>query len=173
MRSYDLNPLLRSSIGFDRMSRLLDSALEQDTSAHSYPPYNIEKLGDDDYRITMAVAGFSREELDVTQTGGSLVISGRKETKEGDKEFLHRGIAARSFDRRFQLADHIRIVNARLDNGLLHIDLHREVPEQMRPRTINIATDAEAGARSVEDQGERSAERPALSSESSQEHQAA
>lgn len=171
MRTYDLSPLFRSTIGFDRMSRLLDSALEQDSAAQSYPPYNIEKLDEDDYRITMAVAGFSADELDLTQTGGALVISGRKEHKdEENKQFLHRGIAARSFDRRFQLADHIRIVNARLDNGMLHIDLHREVPEQMRPRTINIVTENEAGNQSVTSSG---SERPALSGDRQDQTQAA
>jgi molecular chaperone IbpA len=162
MRTFDLSPLFRSTVGFDRMSRLLDAAMEQDAGTQSYPPYNIEKLDENDYRITMAVAGFSADDLEMTQTGGSLVITGRKESKVEEDRFLHRGIATRSFERRFQLADHIQIVNARLDNGLLHIDLHREVPEEKRPRTIRIEN-------AVNNQTiESGAGRPALASEQNQ-----
>ena len=139
MRSLDLSPLFRATVGFDRMMNMLDSASRLDESALSYPPYNIEKTGEDAYRISMAVAGFGEADLDVTVTEQTLVISGRKETeaKEG-ATYLHRGIANRAFERRFDLADHIKVASASLENGLLSIDLEREVPEAMKPRTIAI-----------------------------------
>ena len=140
MHSFDLTPLFRSTVGFDRMARLLDSATRVDEQAISYPPYNIEKLGDDDYRISMAVAGFGEDALDVTVRDGTLIVSGKGEKRDVEQKFLHRGIARRAFERRFDLADHIQVTGARLENGLLHIDLVREVPEAMKPRQIAINT---------------------------------
>ena len=142
MRTYDLSPLFRSTIGFDGLARMLDR-MQEDT-APSYPPYNIEKLDDDTYRITMAVAGFSEDDLDITVQDNVLIISGRLGNRVGDTEgqdervFLHRGIAERAFERRFSLADHIKIDEAKLENGLLHVALKREVPEEAKPRQIPI-----------------------------------
>ena len=145
MRTFDLSPLFRSTVGFDRMTRLMESALNADEAALSYPPYNIEKTGDDDYRITMAVAGFAPEDIDVTQKEQVLLVAGRQ-SKDGDqRQYLHRGIAGRAFERRFQLADHIKVTGASLANGLLHVELKREVPEAAKPRSIRI-TDATATA---------------------------
>ncbi|RDD61140.1 Hsp20 family protein [Ferruginivarius sediminum] len=138
MRSYDLTPLMRSTVGFDRMASLLDSFARADDSTPGYPPYNIEKLGENDYRITMAVAGFGENELDITTQGTTLIVSGKAHEDGADVKYLHRGIARRAFERRFELAEHIEVRGARLDNGLLHIELRREVPEAMKPRTIAI-----------------------------------
>ena len=138
MTSFDLSPLFRSTVGFDRMSRLLDSAFQADERSQSYPPYNIEKLDENAYRITMAVAGFGESDIEMTQAENTLVVRGKIE-KDGDSsKYLHRGIAERSFERRFQLADYIEVKSASLVNGLLHIDLVREVPEALKPRTIRI-----------------------------------
>jgi molecular chaperone IbpA len=145
MRTFDLSPLFRSTVGFDRMTRLMESALNADDAAVSYPPYNIEKTGDDDYRIIMAVAGFAPEDIDVTQKEQVLLVAGRQ-SKDGDqRQYLHRGIAGRAFERRFQLADHIKVTGASLVNGLLHVELKREVPEAAKPRSIRI-TNATATA---------------------------
>jgi molecular chaperone IbpA len=138
MRNYDLSPLFRSTVGFDRMMRLLDTATRMDESATSYPPYNIEKTGEHAYRITMAVAGFSDDEIEITVQEGVLAVGGKSLKDEEPKQFLHRGIARRAFERRFELADHIQVTGASLANGLLHIDLVREVPEAMKPRSIKI-----------------------------------
>ncbi len=138
MHSFDLTPLFRSTVGFDRMARLLDSVNRLDEQTVSYPPYNIEKLDEDNYRITMAVAGFGEDELDVTVKDGTLIVSGKAESKDAERKFLHRGIARRAFERRLQLADYIQVSGARLENGLLHVDLVREVPEAMKPRQIAI-----------------------------------
>ena len=138
MRAFDLSPLFRSTVGFDHLSRMLDAAQRLDDTAFSYPPYNIEKLSDDDYRITMAVAGFAEADLDITVHDHTLVISGKVHREDESAQYLHRGIAGRSFERRFQLADFIRVEGANLVNGLLHVALKREVPEQMKPRTIKI-----------------------------------
>jgi molecular chaperone IbpA len=138
MRNYDLSPLFRSSIGFDRLSRLMDSALRTDEAQLSYPPYNIEQAGEDSYRITMAVAGFTEDEVSITAQENQLVVAGKPAKEETPRSYLHRGIAGRAFERRFELADHIRVVGASLANGLLHIDLKREVPEAMKPRSIKI-----------------------------------
>jgi len=137
MRSYDLSPLFRSTVGFDRLTRLLEAAMTSDEAA-SYPPYNIEKLGDDAYRITMAVAGFGPEDLEITAQQNSLVVTGKAKKGEEAGQFLYRGIAGRAFERRFQLADFIKVSGANLENGLLHIDLAREIPEAMKPRAIKI-----------------------------------
>jgi molecular chaperone IbpA len=140
MDRFDFSPLFRSTIGFDRLARLVDSAARFDTSTPAYPPYNIESTGEDSYRLTMAVAGFSREEVDVTVEKNSLVISGKaqKENEETQGRYLHRGIARRAFERRFSLADHIKVTGASMDNGLLHVELVREVPEEAKPRQIKI-----------------------------------
>lgn len=141
MRTIDLTPLYRSTVGFDRFASLLDNVLTHDVSAPSYPPYNIEKTGDDAYRITVAVAGFREDELSIESREGQLVIAGRKEAAEDEgRRYLHRGIAERAFERRFQLADHVKATGATIENGLLHVDLVREVPEALKPRRIEIAT---------------------------------
>jgi len=143
MRTFDLSPLFRHSVGFDRMQRLLDSASQWDAGTPSYPPYNIEQVDEDSYRITMAVAGFGEEDLDITSTDNTLVVSGKlSENQDAESKLLHRGIAGRAFERRFELADHIKVTGADLVNGLLHIDLVREVPEEMKPRKIAISTKA-------------------------------
>ena len=139
MDRFDFTPLFRSTIGFDRLARLLDAAPGIDT-ASTYPPYNIEKTGEDAYRLTMAVAGFSQAEIDLTVHENTLVVTGKAETQDENGRYLHRGIARRAFERRFSLADHIKVVGASLDNGLLHVDLVREVPEAMKPRSIPIAS---------------------------------
>jgi molecular chaperone IbpA len=142
--SFDFAPLLRSSIGFENLNRLVDLATRMTDADAAFPPYNIEKLGEDRYRITMAVAGFTREELDITVQENSLVVSGKaaEEDKSEGRQFLHRGIAKRAFERRFQLADVIKVVGASFENGLLNIELVREVPEHKKARKIEIgATD--------------------------------
>ena len=134
----DLNPLFRSSIGFDRMLNALQAASRVE-SIDNWPPYDIAKSGEDNYRITMAVAGFSLDELEITQDQNLLLVSGKK-ASDDNREYLHRGIASRAFQRRFELADHVKVTAATLVNGLLTIDLRREIPEEMKPRRIEIAT---------------------------------
>ena len=138
MRSFDLSPLFRSTVGFDQLDKLLDTAFRDSARETSYPPYNIAKLGQDQYRITMAVAGFAEEDLDITVHGNVLTVKGRIEKAEDGVEYLHRGIAQRGFEHRFQIADHVRVEGAALDKGLLSIELLREVPEAMRPRKVAI-----------------------------------
>lgn len=139
MRSLDLTPLLRSTIGFDQINRFFDAATRGDQE-QAYPPYNIEKVDDESYRITMAIAGFSEDDLDVTLQDGVLVISGKAQDDEAEKgrNYLYRGIARRAFERRFRLAETIRVLGASFENGLLNIDLKREVPEHMKPQKIQI-----------------------------------
>src|SRR5215475_5850878 len=139
MRTFDLSPLFRSTVGFDRVSRLMDAATRIDDSTLSYPPYNIERTGDDTYRITMAVAGFGESDLTLTTQDNQLLISGKLAKEEDGQSFLYRGIAGRAFERRFTLADHIRVNGASLVNVLLHVELVREVPEAMKPRQVKIA----------------------------------
>ena len=149
MRGYDLTPLFRSTVGFDRWNDMLNSAFRTDESALSYPPYNIEKAGEDRYNITMAVAGFVEGDLTVTARDGLLVVSGKHaESQEDGVKYLHRGIATRAFERKFSLADHVRVTGAVLADGFLRIDLEREVPEAMKPRSIPIEV-GRAGARTV------------------------
>ena len=138
MRNFDFAPLYRSTIGFDHLSQLLDSIAQREQNQPSYPPYNIERLGQDDYRITMAVAGFTQEELSLHSEHQTLKVRAEKSPDTAERQYLHQGIAARNFERAFQLADHIKVVNAHLENGLLHIELRREVPEAMKPRQIPI-----------------------------------
>ena len=153
MTTFDLSPLYRTAIGFDRMADMLSNAARVETNG--YPPYNIESLGEDRYRITMAVAGFSQDEIDIVSERNTLTVSGGKEDQEqseSDSQFLYRGIATRSFERRFQLADHVEVDGAALENGLLHIELKRELPEQMKPRKIEIGS---AKSRFIEGEGEK------------------
>lgn len=140
MRTYDLTPLFRSTIGFDNLSRLIDSAMKVDEAVPAYPPYNIEKLNDDAYRITMAVAGFSENELSLVTQDNVLLVTGKQasDDTQAERVYLHRGIAARAFERRFQLADHVKVIGASLKDGLLHVELKREVPEAKKPRAIKI-----------------------------------
>lgn len=140
MRTFDLSPLFRSTVGFDHLARVLDAASRLDEQTFSYPPYNIEKIGEDSYRITMAVAGFAPEDIDITTEERSLVITGRTSKEVETGQYLHRGIAGRSFERRFDLADHIKVTGASLVNGLLHVELVREIPEALKPRKIAIGT---------------------------------
>lgn len=138
MRNFDYSPLYRSTVGFDRLFSLLDN-LSQPENAPAYPPYNIERTGEDSYRISMAVAGFSEEELSIEAKQNLLTVTAeRNEDETSENEILFQGIAARSFERRFQLADHVEVKNASLEKGLLHIDLVREIPEAMKPRKIAI-----------------------------------
>jgi molecular chaperone IbpA len=146
MTRFDFSPLFRSTIGFDRMARLLESALDVEDVGTGYPPYNIEKSGDDAYRITLAVAGFTADEIDVQVKENALTVSGRKADTQSERQYLHRGIAARDFRRVFQLTDYVKVVGASLDNGLLHVDLAREVPEEMKPRKVEIRS---GGAKSL------------------------
>lgn len=138
MRSYDLSPLYRATVGFDRMAEMVDRVLSQDVGASTYPPYNIEKTAENGYRISVAVAGFDESDLTVEQREQELVIAARRNTEEVERTFLHRGIATRAFEKRFQLADHLRVTGASHENGMLHIDLVREVPEALKPRQIEI-----------------------------------
>ena len=139
MRStVDFSPFYHSAIGFDRMASLLDSVARD--AKPSYPPYNVEQVDDNQYRITMAVAGFTEAELEITSEQNTLVISGKQTDDSEDRNFLYRGIAARNFERKFQLAEHVRVVAANLENGLLHVELEREVPEAMKPRKIEIGS---------------------------------
>jgi molecular chaperone IbpA len=140
MRTFDFAPLYRSAIGFDRLAQLFDSAQTVDAQP-SYPPYNIELVADDKYLITMAVAGFDRSELELEVERDTLKITGRKQRDEQAKTYLHRGIAARNFEHRFQLADHVKVVRAKVESGLLNIELVREIPEAMKPRKISIDGD--------------------------------
>jgi molecular chaperone IbpA len=139
MRTFDLTPLYRSTVGFDRLFSLLDQTTGFE-SAPTYPPYNIERTGENVYRITVAVAGFAEPELSIEVKEGTLTIRGEKQAKQTEKdgEVLYQGIAARAFERRFQLADHVEVKGAALENGLLHVDLVREIPETMKPRNIPI-----------------------------------
>lgn len=138
MRTYDFAPLHRASIGFDQIADLMDRVLSADAAQPSYPPYNIEKTAEDAYRISIAVAGFSEDDLSVEVKENALLVSARKADEAGEKTYLHRGIATRAFERRFHLADHIRVTGASHENGMLHIELQREVPEALKPRRIEI-----------------------------------
>ena len=137
MRPFDFAPLYRSTVGFDRLFQLLDGGVEGEAS--TYPPYNIEKLSEDQYRLTMAVAGFGEDDLEINQKDNALVVTGKGAKDAEPRQFLHRGIARRAFERRFELADHMVVDGASLENGLLHIALRRVVPESLRPRQIPIS----------------------------------
>ena len=137
MRTFDFSPLFRSSVGFDRLAQLMDSARDD---VPTYPPYNIERTGEDQYRITMAVAGFGENDVEITAQENALTVVGKQPKDEAPKSLLYRGIAGRPFQRRFELAEYIRVTGASLENGLLHIELVREVPEAVKPRTIKIGS---------------------------------
>jgi molecular chaperone IbpA len=143
MRQIDFSPLYRSTIGFDRLAQLLDSMAGFDNEVSGYPPYNIERLADNEYRITMAVAGFAEDEIKIEVKETTLSVRGEKKLEENERRFLHRGIAQRSFERRFQLADYVEVKGAELKDGLLHVDLVRDLPERMKPRQITIGSGAE------------------------------
>ena len=147
MRHFDFTPLYRASVGFDQLAEMMDRVLASDAQPAGYPPYNIEKTDDDAYRISIAVAGFSDQDLLVEVTEKALVVSARKGDDDHDSEkiYLHRGIATRAFERRFHLADHVRVIGASHENGMLHIDLEREIPETLKPRRIQI-TKADAAS---------------------------
>ena len=142
MRNMDLAPLYRASVGFDRMADLMDRALSADIAAPTYPPYNIEKTGENAYRISIAVAGFSADDLNVEMKDGAVIVSARKAEDDGQHTYLHRGIATRAFERKFALADHVRVEGASHVDGMLHIELLREVPEALKPRKIAISRTA-------------------------------
>ncbi|WP_375056622.1 Hsp20 family protein [Zobellella sp. DQSA1] len=137
MSRFDFSPLYRSAIGFDRLASLMENAASGGSN-NGYPPYNIELLSENQYRISMAVAGFARQDLEITSHENTLMVKGHKEQEQESRNYLYQGIAERGFERRFQLADHIKVVGADLENGLLHIDLVREVPEAAKPKTIAI-----------------------------------
>ena len=151
MRNFDLSPLYRSTVGFDHLGSMLDQLMSGDAPAPSYPPYNIEKTGEDAYRISIAVAGFGEDDLNIEVKDQGLTVTAKKREVAEDKQpnYLHRGIAERGFERRFQLADHMKVSGAGLLNGLLHIDLVREVPEALKPRTVAITNGAKR-ARAIE-----------------------
>lgn len=140
MRTYDFAPLYRATVGFDQIADLMDRVLTSEGTQPSYPPYNIEKLEDDAYRISIAVAGFSDNDLTVEVRENALIVSAKKAEDEGERTYLHRGIATRAFERRFHLADHVQVTGASHVDGMLHIDLVREVPERLKPRTIEISS---------------------------------
>jgi len=150
MRTIDLSPLYRATVGFDQLADLMDRVFTNDVSRETYPPYNIEKTGDDAWRITVAVAGFTDAELSVEVKEQALHISASKAAEPGTRTYLHRGIATRAFDRRFALAEHVKVVGASHENGLLHIDLVREVPEALKPRRIEIAKASDIEAQAIE-----------------------
>ncbi len=151
MRHVDFSPLYRSTVGFDRLFSLLDTMGQPEQAAPAYPPYNIERTGENAYRISMAVAGFGETDLDIEAKEHTLLVKGSQQKEaEGERDMLFRGIAARNFERRFQLADHVEVRSAHLENGLLHIDLVREIPEAMKARKISIGTDTNDGAKQIE-----------------------
>ncbi|MBZ0123391.1 MAG: Hsp20 family protein [Roseovarius sp.] len=139
MRNFDLAPLYRATVGFDQFADMMDRVFSADVDQPTYPPYNIEKTDDDSYRISIAVAGFSADELSVEVRDGALIVSARKSEGDEGRTYLHRGIATRAFERKFQLADHVKVTGASHADGMLHIDLEREVPEALKPRRIEIA----------------------------------
>ena len=151
MRNFDLAPLYRATVGFDQIADLLDRVMASDVTQPTYPPYNIEKTADDAYRISIAVAGFAADDLSVEVKDGALVVSAGKSEDDSDRTYLHRGIATRAFERRFQLADHVRVTGASHADGMLHIDLEREMPEALKPRRISIASGDQFVAKDVVD----------------------
>lgn len=152
MRRFDLSPLMKSSIGFDHLNRMMDNAFNEDAGS-SYPPYNIEKITEDDYQISMAVAGFAPSELDVTVEDNRLIIRSSAVPEDGERSFLHRGIAKRSFERQFNLAENIKVGEAGYENGLLVVSLKRVIPDHKRPRQIEIRNTSADGAVSTDGSG--------------------
>lgn len=155
MRAFDPTPLYRATVGFDRVADMMDRVMSSDVQSPGYPPYNIEKVDENAYRISIAVAGFSAEDLNVEVRESALLVTARREEDDSDRTFLHRGIATRAFERRFHLADHVRVIGAEHVDGMLHIDLERQIPEALKPRRIEIARTAPSGAQMVE--GEKAA----------------
>ena len=151
MRTFDFAPLYRSSVGFDQIANMMDRVLSTDGATPSYPPYNIEKTNDDAYRISIAVAGFSDADLSVEVREKALIVSAKKVEDDKEKTYLHRGIATRAFERRFHLADHVHVTGAAHENGMLHIDLERQVPEALKPRRIQIVSETKALEKDVVD----------------------
>ena len=141
MRNFDFSPLYRTTVGFEHLSSLLNSIHSSDTKTTNYPPYNIELINENKYQITMAISGFQKDELSIQSEKQTLTVKGERSDYKLNQNFLHQGIAARNFERRFQLADHVEVQNAALSNGLLHIDLVREIPEAMKPKLIPINTE--------------------------------
>lgn len=150
MRRFDMTPLYRATVGFDQIADLMDRALASDMSQNSYPPYNIEKIDEDGWRISIAVAGFSDEDLNIELKERNLIVSANKGEDDSDRTYLHRGIATRAFERRFHIADHVKVTGASHVNGMLNIDLVREVPEALKPRRIEITRSAPAETQLVE-----------------------
>ena len=150
MRNFDLAPLYRATVGFDQIADLMDRVLTSDVSQPTYPPYNIEKTSDDTYRISIAVAGFTDEDLSIEVREKALIVSARKAEEQESRTFLHRGIATRAFERRFHLADHVQVTGAAHENGMLHIDLKREIPEALKPRRIEIGRSDASEVKTVE-----------------------
>ena len=150
MRTFDLAPLYRATVGFDQIADLMDRALASDVGKNTYPPYNIEKTADDGWRISIAVAGFADDDLSIELNDRALVVTARKTEEDAERTYLHRGIATRAFERRFTLAEHVKVTGASNENGMLHIDLVREVPEALKPRRIEIAKAPQAEANLVD-----------------------
>src|SRR3990172_13070766 len=147
---FDLSPLYRSTVGFDSLASMLDQVADFDSEATNYPPYNIERLTENEYRITMAVAGFGKEDVNIEVKENTLSIRGEKKEVDTERSFLHRGIASRAFERRFQLADHVEVRGADVKDGLLSVDLEREVPERLKPRTIEIGATVAKGNKTID-----------------------
>ena len=150
MRNYDFTPLYRATVGFDRITDLMDRVLSTDVAQPTYPPYNIEKTAENSYRISIAVAGFAQEDLSVEVKENTLHVTARRAADDAGRSYLHRGIATRAFDRRFALADHVRVTGAAHELGMLHIDLVRETPEALKPRRIEIGKGAQDGTRVID-----------------------
>lgn len=151
MRNFDFAPLYRSTVGFDQIANLMDRALSNETGQNTYPPYNIEKLEDDAYRISIAVAGFADADLSVEVRDRALIVSARKADDDTEKTYLHRGIATRAFERRFHLADHVVVTGASHADGMLHIEMERQMPDALKPRQIQIASTSRAIGKDVVD----------------------
>ena len=147
---FDLSPLYRSTVGFDSLASMLDEVASFDNQADTYPPYNIERLTENEYRITMAVAGFGKQDVQIDVKENTLSIRGEKKVLDKEPTFLHRGIASRAFERRFQLADHVEVRSADVKDGLLSVDLEREIPERLKPRTIEIGATVVKGNKSID-----------------------
>ena len=147
---FDLSPLYRSTVGFDSLASMLDQVASFDEQPDNYPPYNIERLTENEYRITMAVAGFGKEDVEIEVKENTLAIRGEKKEADKERTFLHRGIASRAFERRFQLADHVEVRGADVKDGLLSVDLEREVPERLKPRMIEIGATAAKGNKAID-----------------------
>ena len=155
MRNFDLAPLYRATVGFDQIADLMDRVLTNDVAQPTYPPYNIEKTADDAWRISIAVAGFAEDELNVEVRENALIVTARKAADEAERTYLHRGIATRAFERRFHLADHVRVSGASHANGMLNIELAREVPEALKPRRIEISNGDTVEAKAVEKKADK------------------